>query len=94
MKIFAAKEAKNKFGQMMDSVQYEPVTIEKNGRPVAVVLSIKTYNENEQIKLDALKRDITIAQKQVYDGKIFNYHSDLAAKIKARGREKLNKMQP
>ena len=94
MKVFAAKEAKNKFGQMMDSVQYEPVTIEKNGRPVAVVLSIKTYNENEQIKLDALKRDITIAQQQVNEGEIFDYNPDLAEKIKARGRKNLNKMQP
>ena len=43
MKRFAAKEAKNSFGHMLDSARREPVTIEKNGRPVAVVMSLEDY---------------------------------------------------
>ncbi len=34
MKVMAAKEAKNRFGMLMDSAQREPVAIEKHGRRV------------------------------------------------------------
>ncbi len=43
MKTLAAREAKDHFGAMLDSVQNEPVTILKNGRPTAVVLSPAEY---------------------------------------------------
>jgi len=43
MKTLAAKDAKNGFGRMLDSAQREPVTIAKNGRPVAVVVSLEDY---------------------------------------------------
>ena len=39
MKAITAKDAKNRFGELMDTVQREHVTIKKHGRPVAVVLS-------------------------------------------------------
>lgn len=41
--MMTAKDAKNRFGELMDTVQREPVTIEKHGRPVAVVLSVNSY---------------------------------------------------
>ena len=50
MKIFAAKEAKNGFGRLLDTAQREPVTIEKKGRPVAVVLSLEEYQRLEAIE--------------------------------------------
>lgn len=40
MDTFTAKEAKNKFGQLLDSAQRAPVTITKNGRAVAMMLSL------------------------------------------------------
>ncbi len=43
MKTLAAKEAKNRFGQLLDAAQAEPVTIEKKGRAVAVMLSHEEY---------------------------------------------------
>ena len=39
MKSMSAKEAKNGFGLLLDTARAGPVTIEKHGRPVAVVLS-------------------------------------------------------
>ena len=39
----SAKEAKNRFGELLDRAQRGPVTIEKKGRPVAVVLSAHEY---------------------------------------------------
>ncbi|MEW5424105.1 type II toxin-antitoxin system Phd/YefM family antitoxin [Amorphus sp. 3PC139-8] len=43
MKTMSAKEAKNGFGLLLDTARAEPVTIEKHGRPVAVVLSTEAY---------------------------------------------------
>jgi prevent-host-death family protein len=43
MKIMSAGKAKNGFGLLMDTARAEPVTIEKHGRPVAVVLSVEEY---------------------------------------------------
>lgn len=45
MKTVSAAEAKNRFGVLLESVQREPVRIEKNGRPVAVVLSQTEYEK-------------------------------------------------
>ena len=50
MKTFAAKEAKNGFGRLLDAAQREPVTIEKKGRPVAVVLSVEDYRRLEELE--------------------------------------------
>ncbi len=49
MKTIAAKDAKNGFGRMLDAVQREPVTIEKHGRAVAVVLSLEEYQRLEAL---------------------------------------------
>ena len=43
MKTMAAKEAKNEFGRLIDTARAEHVTIEKHGRPVAVVLSVEEF---------------------------------------------------
>lgn len=45
MKTFSAAEAKNRFGVLLESAQRGPVRIEKNGRPVAVVLSQTEYEK-------------------------------------------------
>jgi prevent-host-death family protein len=50
MHRIAAREAKNEFGRLLDNAQREPVTIEKKGRPVAVLLSIIEYQRLEQIE--------------------------------------------
>jgi len=45
MKTISASEAKTHFGALMDKAQKEPVTIEKQGRPVAVMISFDEYQE-------------------------------------------------
>ena len=45
MTTISASEAKTHFGVLMDKAQKEPVTIEKQGRPVAVVISFEEYQE-------------------------------------------------
>ena len=53
MLTLGAREAKNEFGRLLDAAQSESVLIEKKGRPVAVVLSVKKYQllEDAQDKL-------------------------------------------
>lgn len=50
MKTLASKEAKNHFGELLDTAQREPVTIEKKGRPVAVVMSLEEYKRLEDME--------------------------------------------
>lgn len=46
MITISASEAKTHFGALMDKAQKEPVTIEKQGRPVAVVISFDDYQQH------------------------------------------------
>jgi len=52
-KEIAAREAKNHFGELLDSAQRGPVRITKNGRKVAVILSEGEYKRFEDME-DAL----------------------------------------
>ena len=57
MKKVTATEASKAFGQLVDDVQSESVTIERNGRPVAVVYSYEEAQRIEAMReahLDAL----------------------------------------
>jgi len=65
MKAVTAKDAKNRFGELMDTVQREPVSIEKHGRPVAVVLSEVAY---ERMKLEHLQAMLAVGEAQLDRG--------------------------
>jgi prevent-host-death family protein len=43
MKTIAATDAKNRFGELIDMVQAEPVRVQRQGRDVAVVLSPEEF---------------------------------------------------
>ena len=43
MANMTATDAKNRFGQVLEMAQAEPVRIQKNGRDVAVVVSPEQY---------------------------------------------------
>jgi prevent-host-death family protein len=43
MRNISAKDAKYGFGRLIDLARAEPVTVEKHGRPVVVVLAIEEY---------------------------------------------------
>ena len=69
MKAIAAKEAKNNFGEMLDTVQREPLTIEKHGRAVAVVMSAHEYQE---MKLERLRAKLAVGEGQLDRGEGVN----------------------
>ncbi len=55
MRRIAAREAKIHFGELLDSAQREPLTIEKHGRPVAVIMSTVDFHELEKLRFEGLK---------------------------------------
>lgn len=56
MKTMSARDAKNGFGLLLDTARAEPVTIEKHGRPVVVVLSKEEYDRLKGLKDRARER--------------------------------------
>ena len=43
MQSISAKDAKYGFGRLIDLARAEPITVEKHGRPVVVVLAVEEY---------------------------------------------------
>lgn len=43
MQSMSARDAKNGFGRLIDLARAEPVSIEKYGRPVVVVMAVEEY---------------------------------------------------
>ncbi len=50
MVTLSSKEAKDKFGILMDTARREPVTITKHSRPSVVVMSSERYAELEALE--------------------------------------------
>ena len=48
MTTVKATDASNRFGQLLDTARLEPVTIEKQGRAVAVMLSVEEYRRMQE----------------------------------------------
>lgn len=60
MKTLSARDAKNGFGNLIDTARQQPVLIEKHGRPVVVVLAVEEYDritEENLIKLEKRSED-------------------------------------
>ena len=45
MREVTARDAKNRFGQLLDAAQRTPVSVTKNGRAVTVMLSTQLYDQ-------------------------------------------------
>ncbi len=88
MKKIASSEAKNKFGELLDNAQREPVTIEKNGRPVAVMYSFQEHKRLEKMKLEALQRDLQLGIDQLDAGEGISSDVVFAALFEEPGKEK------
>jgi antitoxin Phd len=50
MTTITSKDAQNKFGQLIDAAQREPVVITRRDRRVAVVMSSERYEELEALE--------------------------------------------
>ncbi|MGY6663312.1 MAG: type II toxin-antitoxin system Phd/YefM family antitoxin [Glycocaulis sp.] len=62
MRTFTAADAKNRFGELLDTARREPVRIEKHGRAVAVMVSEEDYALLQQLKREAVLEQIAEGQ--------------------------------
>lgn len=62
MRSMSAKDAKYGFGRLIDTARAEPVTVEKHGRAVVVVLSVEEYERLRAV--DADRRGNTSIQRK------------------------------
>ncbi|CUY37209.1 type II toxin-antitoxin system Phd/YefM family antitoxin [Serratia marcescens] len=69
MYALTANEAKTQFGDLLLKAQREPVQINRNGKPVAVVMSVENYQALEDLKLRALQQKIAQATAEEDAGK-------------------------
>lgn len=82
----SAKDAKNRFGELLMEAQKAPVTIEKNGKPVAVLMSFEEHEEIERLKLQRLRAMIGEADEAVARGEVYEWTDELMADIRSEGR--------
>ena len=58
METINASDAKREFGELLLKAQQQPIAINRNGKPAAVVMSADAYAYVEQLKKQALKAEI------------------------------------
>lgn len=68
MDALSANEAKTQFGHLLLKAQRAPVQINKNGKPVAVVISMDEYESNEALKLQLLQSRFIKAKSDIESG--------------------------
>lgn len=64
MKVMTARDAKNHFGEFLDSARREPVVVTKNDRPVGIMISIEDA-------ADTLLADFFVEKEPGYDEWLF-----------------------
>lgn len=79
MDTMPAADAKTNFGALLDKAQRGPVTISKNGRPVAVVMSAAAFEEQQRIKLEFLRREVGKGLDDLKRGKVVSAEDAFAA---------------
>ena len=87
MKTVTAKEAKNRFGKLIDDAQRDLVTVEKNGRPFVVVQSYEDFQRTEQMKMETLRAAIDEARKEFAEGRGQPFDQAAIDDIAATGRQ-------
>ncbi len=101
MKVMTARDAKNHFGEFLDSARREPVLVTKNDRPVGIMISVEDA-------ADTLLADFFVDKEAGYDEWLFGKvrrtmegvdsgetvlreHSDAMALVKGRLEARLSK---
>ena len=70
MQALTANDAKTQFGDMLLKAQREPVQINKNGKPVAVVISMDVYQQMEEVKFTLLQERAVRAKLDIENGNL------------------------
>ncbi|PQQ41081.1 antitoxin [Photorhabdus luminescens] len=72
MDALSANEAKTQFGDMLLKAQRAPIQINKNGKPVAVVISMDEYESIETLRLKLLQSRAEQARVDIESGNILD----------------------
>lgn len=70
MNSFTASEAKVQFGELLSQAMREPVSITKNGRPKAVLMSWEDYSKIEALKVQHLRATLARSIEQAERGEL------------------------
>ncbi len=70
MEILNASDAKREFGEVLIKAQHGPVGINRNGKPIAVVISVAEYTQLEALKKEHLKKAIQEGIADLQAGKV------------------------
>jgi prevent-host-death family protein len=85
MKIASVADVKSKFSGFLKASEQGPVVVTKNGRPVAMLLSITDEDEIERMALaysPKFQSIIQLAEKQIREGKGMK-HEDFWRELEA-----------
>ena len=99
MKTMTARDAKNHFGEFLDSARREPVVVTRNDRPVAIMISIEDAADTliPEMLMEtepgyeewlASKVGSTLARVDADATSLFS-HADAVASLRARVEAKL-----
>ena len=95
MQHFSAHDAQSRFGQMLDVTRDEPVTIERNGRPIAVLMSKDAFDDLAALKLERLRAEVQRGIDAIEQGNCTDVTEDdltgFADRIKTAGRRRKTK---
>ena len=58
MKTITALEAKNRFGEVLETAQRQPVSITRNGRPSVVMISAESYQRRQRVARERLRQSL------------------------------------
>ena len=72
MESINAREAKNGFGDVLLKAQSAPVGINKNGKPVAVVISADHFSKIEALREELLNRELQKGLAAIQEGRVLD----------------------
>jgi prevent-host-death family protein len=90
MKTVTAEDAEHRFNQLIDDAQRGPVTINKNGRPFAVVQSYEDFQMAQELKLTSIRHAIDEARAEYAEGRGLPFDRAAVEEIAAAGRQCLS----
>jgi prevent-host-death family protein len=92
----SSKEARNNFSDIVGSVFYtrEPVVVEKNGKPMAVVISPDDYARYEKAEKQQLFKTIREIQEHNRDKDPDEIEADIQAAVEDVRQEEYDERQP
>ena len=70
METLNASDAKREFGEVLLKAQKGPVRINRNGKPVAVMVSAETFDELQAVQRAALQQAIDEGIADIKAGKV------------------------